>query len=442
MGRVGSTSNRTRILAGVVLAALAVAACGGGDDESTTVRRTTTTAETTTSTAEATSTSSSTSSTTAAAPTTTTAARPATTSRPAATAAPGTTAAPVPAPSSVPAGLRLKLTEVARLEQPLDLVAKPGSARLYVAEKTGRVKVLRDGKADVVLDLSGQVSKGNEQGLLGIVFSPDGRYLYVDFTDTAGDTHVEEFATNGDGIDQGSRRVVLQVDQPAANHNGGRLVFGPDGKLWISLGDGGGAGDQYNNAQNLATLLGALLRIDPRPGNAGAYGIPADNPFVGRAGARGELAVIGLRNPWRFSFDRATGDLWIGDVGQGQWEEVDHLASGRILGANMGWPYLEGTHAYKGTAPAGLTGPVYEYSHDDGQSIAGGFVYRGAGIAELRGAYLFADTYAGDLWALTTSGRRTFLAVPGGQVAGFGEDTAGEIYVLSLAGAVLRIDRG
>ena len=252
---------------------------------------------------------------------TTTGATPATTAAGPDTTAPDTTAAaPAPAITAGPQPLgsvAVTLTEIAGLTQPVALAVRAGDAALYVVEKVGRVTAVRDGAVDPtpVLDLTGSVSTGSEQGLLGLAFSPDGGKLYVNFTNPAGDTRVVEYAFSGGRADPSTAREVLAVDQPYANHNGGNLVFGPDGMLWIGLGDGGSGNDPENRAQDLGTLLGKMLRIDPTPSAGRAYTIPPDNPFVGQAGARGEIWSYGLRNPWRYSFDRATGDLWIGDVG-------------------------------------------------------------------------------------------------------------------------------
>jgi glucose/arabinose dehydrogenase len=336
---------------------------------------------------------------------------------------------------------------VARLDQPLALTARPGTGLLYVAEKGGRVRVL-DGDPAPLLDISGFVSAGNEQGLLGLAFSPDGVFLYLNYTDTSGDTRVDEFAMGAGprDIDFGSWRNVLSEDQPASNHNGGNILFGPDGLLWIGLGDGGGSGDRFGNAQNTDTILGDILRINPRPAGAGPYTIPADNPFA-HGGGRPEIAVIGVRNPWRFSFDRATGDLWIGDVGQNSIEEIDVLRAGQILGANLGWPYFEGTRQFSNQSPPPwLVPPIFEYGRGQGQSVAGGYVYRGQANPAMGGVYVFADTYRGVLQLLapnadgSVSHRDTGIGVPGRTVASFGEDAAGELYVLSLAGGVYRLD--
>jgi glucose/arabinose dehydrogenase len=343
------------------------------------------------------------------------------------------------------AAVRFRLTKIADLEQPVALAARPGHPELYVAEKTGRVRVL-DGNAAPLVDIHSEVSTGNEQGLLGLAFSPDGAYLYLSYTDTKGDTRLDEWAVGAGARDlvAGSRRNVLAVDQPAPNHNGGTILFGPDGHLWFGLGDGGGEGDPFGNGQNTGSLLGTMLRIDPRPAGSAAYSSPADNPYAA-GGGRPEIAVIGVRNPWKFSFDRATGDLWIGDVGQDRYEEIDRLPAGHLLGANLGWPFMEATHPYKGTAPAGLVGPVQEYSHQVGQAVVGGYVYRGSANPSMVGAYLFADTYKGNIQLLTVSqagrsSRDSGVAVPGGMPVSFGQDDAGELYVLSLSGGVFRLD--
>lgn len=373
--------------------------------------------------------------------------------RPPTTDAPTTTAASA-APTTTPApatpdldAVEVTLTEIASgLDQPVALAQRPGDDTLYVAEQTGAVRRIRDGEVvDSVLDLTGEVSGGNEQGLLGIAFAPDGSHLYVDFTDDDGDSHVEELAVRDDGtLDIGSRRVVLFQEQPFSNHNGGHVTFGPDGMLYIGLGDGGSAGDPQDNAQRLDTLLGKILRIDPRPADGRPYSVPADNPFVGDPSARPEIWMYGLRNPWRFSFDRATNDLWIGDVGQNAWEEIDFLPAGRS-GVNFGWNLREGTHEYAGARPEGAVDPIFEYSHaEGGVSVTGGFVYRGSRIPALAGAYLFADYSGGELVALAeTDGALADvreLGVDGGLVSSFAEDRDGELYVLDLGGRVYRLD--
>jgi glucose/arabinose dehydrogenase len=344
---------------------------------------------------------------------------------------------------------RIKLEPVATLDQPVALAVRTGDPTLYIAERTGRVVAIRGGQvaAEPVLDLSGAVSLGGEQGLLGLAFSPDGRFVYVNYTDVSGDTRVVEYRMGADRADPRSGRQVLFVDQPFGNHNGGNLAFGPDGDLYIGLGDGGGAGDPNGNAQSLGTLLGKMLRIDPRPDGNAPYTIPADNPFVGRSGVRPEIWAYGLRNPWRYAFDRETGDLWIADVGQNAWEEIDRHPTGAPAGENYGWNLVEGSHRFSGDAPAGAVAPVYEYSQAGGGcTVIGGVVYRGGDIPGLEGAYLFADLCLGAIEAIRLgAGGRVEHAVLGPtvpQVSSFGEDAAGRAYVLSLDGSVYRITGG
>jgi glucose/arabinose dehydrogenase len=364
------------------------------------------------------------------------------------TAPPSTTSASSP-PSSL-AAVRVRLVEVATLEQPLALAVRSGDSALYVAQKTGKVVAVRDGTVDLVtvLDLTEQVSLGGEQGLLGLAFSPDGRDVYVNYTDTNGDTHVTGYEMRGGRADPATRRDVLFVEQPYANHNGGNLAFGPDGYLYIGLGDGGSGGDPHGNGQSLATLLGKMLRIDPVPSGDRAYRIPADNPFVGRDGARPEIWAYGLRNPWRYSFDRLTDDLWIGDVGQSAWEEVDVQRASSPGGENYGWNRMEGDHRYDDAdPPADAVPPVFEYSHDDGGCVVtGGYVYRGESIPDLVGAYVFADFCIGELEAIRAEGKRVVEhrvlgpVVP--NISSFGEDARGELYAMSLDGSLYRLVPG
>lgn len=341
--------------------------------------------------------------------------------------------------------VRLGLERVAVLDQPVAMAVRAGDPALYVAEKPGRVVALVPGREPViVLDLTGRVSTGSEQGLLGLAFSPDGRFLYLDLTDPGGDTRVLEYRILGGRPDPGSEREVLRIDQPYANHNGGQLAFGPDGLLYIALGDGGSAGDPEGRAQSLDELLGKILRISPRPADGRPYRVPPDNPFVDTPGARPEIWAYGLRNPWRFSFDRETGELWIGDVGQSAWEEIDVLAPDQG-GANLGWDLLEGSHPFEGSAgDARTVPPVYEYPHDGAVcAVTGGFVYRGAAIPALRGAYVFGDFCTGVLQALALRPGRAPVHRELGPVvpslASFGEDAEGELYALSLAGPVYRL---
>jgi len=322
-----------------------------------------------------------------------------------------------------------------------------------VTEQAGRVRAVRDGALDPrpVLDLTGQVSTGGERGLLGLTFSADGKRLYVDYTGTDGDTRVDEYPMRPDGTaDASRRRAVLGVTQPQSNHNGGDITFGPDGFLYIGLGDGGGGGDRGpghapgGNGQSLDTLLGKILRIDPRPSVGRAYTIPPGNPFA-RGGGRPEIWAYGLRNPWRFSFDRAGGDLWIGDVGQNEWEEIDRLDAGEG-GVNLGWNVFEGTHRYRDGDAPGAVPPVYEYSHEatGGCSVTGGYVYRGEAVAHLTGAYLFSDYCTGVVQALVrrTDGRALVhdLGVRAPLLSSFGEDARGELYVISQPDGLFRID--
>jgi glucose/arabinose dehydrogenase len=349
-----------------------------------------------------------------------------------------------PPDDPVLAQARVKLTRVVSMDAPIAMALRKGDSNLYVAEKGGRVKAVRGGSVgSTVLDISSQVSTGGEQGLLGLAFSPDGKRMYVNFTNGPGDTVVREYAfTSGRAT---SPRDVIVIDQPYANHNGGNIVFGPDGYLYIGMGDGGSAGDPQNNAQNLDSLLGKMLRINPVGSGQGDYSSPSSNPFVGRSG-HDAIWAYGLRNPWRFSFDRSTKALWIADVGQGAWEEVNAASGGSDGGENYGWRRMEGKHPYGGgTAPSNHHAPVYEYSHDDGNcSVTGGYVYRGSKIPDLYGAYLFADFCAGRLRAFvakngSATGHR-FLGPQVGNFASFGQDRNGELYVLSLEGGFYRID--
>jgi glucose/arabinose dehydrogenase len=347
---------------------------------------------------------------------------------------------------------RVKLTKLAEMQAPVGMAVRRGDQALYVIEQPGRVRAIRDGRLDpqAVLDLRADIASGGERGLLGIAFSPDGRHLYLDYTDKKGDTHVTEWAVGADGkIAQDSRREVLFQKQPYPNHNGGQLAFGPDGFLYIALGDGGSGGDPQGNGQNLGTWLGKILRIAPRPAGGSAYTVPRDNPFVNRQGAKPEIWAYGLRNPWRFSFDPGTGDLWIGDVGQDSWEEVDRQPGRSKGGENYGWNLREGRHPFKGDKPAGGVDPVLEYRlHKDGTcSVIGGRVYRGRRLPALTGHYVYGDYCAG--WVkevpVGASGSedpanpRTVLTGVSG-LSSFGVDQAGELYVLSLKGPVYRLD--
>ena len=345
------------------------------------------------------------------------------------------------------ADVSLKLTEVAELEQPVALAVRSGDDALYFVEKPGRIRALRDGEIDETptLDIAGLVRNGGEQGFLGAAFSPDGTHLYVNYTDLGGDGRVAEYTMRGDRADTSTRRELLFFDDPFANHNGGNLVFGPDGMLWIGMGDSGSGGDPNDNGQSLDTLFGKMLRIDPEASGGRPYTIPSDNPFIDDDSARPEIWAYGLRNPWRYSFDRSTGDLWIGDVGQNAWEEIDFVAVGSGGGENFGWARLEGSHEFKGAAPAGAVGPIHEYRNgEDGCSVTGGYVYRGTQIPGLTGAYLFSDYCASTVMGLRQSdGERTELENLGLElpsIVSFGEDADGELYVISIEGEIARID--
>jgi glucose/arabinose dehydrogenase len=306
------------------------------------------------------------------------------------------------------------------------------------------------------LDVSSLTAAGGERGLLGLAFHPrypDDPRVFVDYTDLAGNTVVSSFTVDPadpDRVDPGSESVVLGIQQPYANHNGGALAFGPDGMLYVATGDGGSGGDPHDNGQRLDTLLGKILRIDvDRPDGGPGYRIPADNPFVGRGDVRPEIWLYGLRNPWRIAFDRSTGDLWIGDVGQGAYEEIDVARAGAAGGANYGWARMEGFHCYpsgEGCARPELTLPIAEYGHDRGCAVTGGAVYRGSAIPSLAGGYVFADYCSGFVWVIDAGAsdrQEPQLAVESGrQIAGFGEDENGELFVADLSGALLRVVAG
>lgn len=373
---------------------------------------------------------------------------------PAATPSPG--AAPPPEPTPAPTLLTgaevppLRLVAVAQLTRPVAMTARPGSAALWVAEQAGTVWRVTAEDSSPVLDLTDEVSSGSEQGLLGLAFSPEGDRLFVNYTDTSGDTNVVEYEMSGDRPDPATARTVLVVEQPAANHNAGALAFGPEGHLYVTMGDGGGAGDPFGTGQDPASLLGSILRIDPLGGDP--YAIPADNPFLDRPG-RPETWLYGVRNPWRISFDRSTGDLWIADVGQNAVEEVNvaYAAAGGGRGANLGWSLVEGSAPFAGTGPPteDYLGPIYEYTHAEGCSVTGGYVYRGSAIAALDGVYIFGDYCTSAVWGLLTTpedgliGRVDLgLQLAPTTLVSFGQGPDGELYVLSFDGAVYRLEPG
>lgn len=368
-------------------------------------------------------------------------------------------APPPPGPSEPPRldELEIDFTLLADgFDQPLKVTgAGDGSGRIFVAEKTGTLRVVRDGEvaSQPFLDLRGRVSTDSERGLLGVAFTPDfaaSGVLYVSYTDTSGTSILSRFDSDGTKADPLSERVVLRVEQPYANHNGGGIAFGPDGMLYLGLGDGGSAGDPLGAGQDLSTRLGKMLRIDV--GESGAWnaeaGVPEDNPFVGTPGADPLIWSYGLRNPWRFSFDRATGDLWIGDVGQNAVEEVNFQPAASRGGENWGWSLFEGTAAFPPDREAAeerdaFAWPLVEYRHPTGKSVTGGYVYRGDAHPEMRGVYFYGDFVSGRVWglALTADGPRTReLAVSDMAISSFGEDDYGELYVTDFQGGVYRVD--
>ena len=378
-------------------------------------------------------------------------------------------AAPMPlstterAVAASPADARIRLSVRATgLSRPVFVTsARDGTGRMFIVEQTGRILVVDGGvvQRTPFLSITTQVSKGSEQGLLGLAFHPGfrtNRKLYVNYTNTAGDTLIREFRTsssNPNVVDGRTGRTLLKIDQPYANHNGGMLAFGRDGYLYIGMGDGGGGGDPQDRAQNVNSLLGKMLRIDVNgTTSTRAYRIPSSNPYVGITG-RDEIWQKGLRNPWRFSFDRANGNLWIGDVGQNAWEEVDRAirtSSGPGRKINWGWDDMEGRHCYEpmsGCRTSGRTLPVAEYSHANGRcAVTGGYVYRGTAIPALVGGYVFADYCSGEIWVISATASspatKTLLLDTPYQISGFGESNGGELYVLDLNGAMYLIVQG
>jgi glucose/arabinose dehydrogenase len=334
------------------------------------------------------------------------------------------------------------------LDSPVD-IQSAGDDRLFVVEQVGRIRIVNSGvlQPEPLLDLSDRVgSEGNEQGLLGLAFHPgfaENGTFFVNYTDVSGDTVVSRFHLTEDPnrADPSSESVILTYDQPFANHNGGGLAFGPDGYLYIGSGDGGSAGDPEQRAQNRDTLLGKLLRIDVDGGSP--YALPPDNPFA-TGGGRPEIWAYGLRNPWRFAFDPATGDLYVGDVGQGDWEEVDFLAAGSPGGTNFGWDFREGLHDYEAGAPEGLTDPIAEYSHGEGGcSITAGRVVRDPALPDWQSVFLYGDYCTGYIWGLLRDNSGAWqsarLFETGLQITSFGTGSAGEIYLLDRGGGLYRL---
>lgn len=356
-----------------------------------------------------------------------------------------------------PSGVQL-VTVASGFNRPLFLTnAGDGSGRLFVVQQSGRIRIVRDGQMvdPPFLDVSSLISSEalgggySERGLLGLTFHPDyanNGQFFINYTDRSGDTVVARYqvsADNPDVADPNSAVTILTQEQPYPNHNGGMLAFGPDGYLYVGLGDGGSGGDPENRAQNLGTWLGKILRIDV---NADTFTVPADNPYAGARGALPEIWAYGLRNPWRFSFDRSTGDLYIGDVGQNQWEEIDFQPADSTGGENYGWNVYEATHPYNGApAPDNMVLPVAEYSHGVGISISGGYVYRGSLLPQLDGVYFYGDYGTGTIWSLYRDANadwqnNVFLSGTGLTISGFGEDEDGELYVVDYAGRILRFE--
>ncbi len=363
---------------------------------------------------------------------------------------------------AAPTSSTVRLVKVADVAKPV-LVTSPrdGTNRLFIVSKGGHIRIVKGGSllSASFLNLSAAVSKGSEQGLLGLAFHPSfktNRKFYVNYTNTSGNTVIREYkasASNPDVVASGSGRTLLTIKQPYSNHNGGMLAFGKDGYLYIGTGDGGSGGDPGNRAQSTSSLLGKMLRINVNGRTASKpYKVPASNPYVGRPG-RNEIWQRGLRNPWRFSFDRANGNLWIGDVGQNKYEEVDRAvrtSSGPGRAVNWGWRVMEGRHCYKpssGCSKSAKRTPLVEYAHgSNGRcSITGGNVYRGSAIAALRGWYVYGDYCSGEVWAVSSTASKPATPVrllgagSGRLVSGFGENDAGELFLADLNGAVYRL---
>lgn len=362
-----------------------------------------------------------------------------------------------PGPQEPPSTLAARLREVANgLDAPLFLASPPGDlARQFIVEQTGKIKILKDDALlpTPFLDISSKISSGGERGLLGLAFHPgygtNGRFV-VYYTNPSGDTRVGVYrvSSNPDIADPASEQIILSVDQPFSNHNGGMVVFGADGRLYIGLGDGGSAGDPQGHGQNRNSLLGKILRLAVDAN--GVAGVPADNPFVGVPGVRPEIWSYGLRNPWRFSFDRLTNDLYIADVGQNAREEVNASTDVSQFGKglNYGWKIMEGRGCFSppaGCVQTGLTLPVLEYTHSDGCSVTGGYVYRGSALPALLGHYFYADYCSGWVRSFRLQGQGVIQELdwsslrPGGAITSFGEDARGELYILVSSGRVFRI---
>lgn len=354
----------------------------------------------------------------------------------------------------LPQGLSLQ-PFVDGFELPVFIAAVPGEEnKQYVLEKLARIRVVTDGtlQEQPVLDISDLVSTGNEQGLLGLAFHPDfanNGYIYINYTDNANtgtgpqNTQIVRYTVTDDVADPASAKTILTVEQPHSNHNAGMIAFGPDGYLYIVLGDGGAGGDPYGNGQNMEALLGKMLRIDVDNGDP--YSIPEDNPFVGQENVRPEIWTVGWRNPWRFSFDRETGDMWLGDVGQDKYEEISFQAAGQG-GGNYGWRCKEGFHDYDRSENCDgkeFIDPVVEYDHSQGASVTGGYVYRGSAIPELQGNYIYGDFTSGKIWFANRADDGTVNTREWQDtdlnISSFGEDANGELFVVDYKGTIYRL---
>jgi hypothetical protein len=352
--------------------------------------------------------------------------------------------------ASVPAGAgAASLQPIGNFTDPVYITSLPDPNQLLVVEQGGRIELWREGVSSTFLDIHDRVVSGNERGLFSVAVAPDyasSGHIYVYYTHVGdGALQIDEYTASGATVPESSRRPLLTIPHPASNHNGGQLQFGPDGYLYLATGDGGGAGDPSGNAQNLNSLLGKVLRIDPHPSGGVAYSIPPDNPYAGATPGSDEIWSFGLRNPWRFSFDRFTGDLLIGDVGQEAREEVDYApaSAGRGRGLNFGWNCREGFASYTGcTSPTPFTDPIYDYTHSGGNcAITGGYVVRDSSVGDLFGRYVYADACVGEIFSLVAglpraTGLRAEGSVP--SPSSFGEDTCGRVYVASLTGPVYR----
>lgn len=332
--------------------------------------------------------------------------------------------------------------------QPLDLQSPDdGTNRIFVVEKGGLIKVFPNDmgamQVEVFLDVSNTLSTESEQGLLGLAFHPNfssNGFFYVHYSPNELTSRISRFQVMGNSVDLGSEQVIMSIPQPETNHNGGQLAFGLDGLLYLAIGDGGGAGDPDNNAQNRANLLGTILRIDVDTSDDGTnYGIPSGNPFINEPNVRPEIFAYGLRNPWRMSFDTATGTLWTGDVGQGAREEINSIE----LGGNYGWKLFEGTDCFSGDCDdTGLIAPVFEYDHSNAdRSITGGYVYRGDSLTTILGKYIYGDFVSGRIWALELDGSSNQELISSGlNIASFGTDIDEELYVCAFDGSIYKFE--